>query len=148
MKETLNANAQAVLEAVRSSHNHPTALEIYEAVRKVRPRIGVASVYRILHSLAQQGLIRELGRSDEACRYDGHIERHDHAICTTCGALLDLPVDVRLSEEALRMAAQAAGIELHSHEVRLYGQCAACRQKAQTEQVRRREPPPEAAELE
>ncbi|WP_376796897.1 Fur family transcriptional regulator [Thermogemmatispora sp.] len=133
MKETLNANAQAVLEVVRNSHNHPTALEVYEAVRKVRPRIGVASVYRILHSLAQQGLIRELGRSDEACRYDGHTERHDHAICTACGALLDLPAEVRLSEEALRSAAQTVGIELHSHEVRLYGLCSACRRRLQTE---------------
>jgi Fur family peroxide stress response transcriptional regulator len=135
MKEHLNANAQAVLEVVRSSHNHPTALEVYEAVRKLRPRIGVASVYRILHSLAEQGLIRELGRSDEACRYDGHIERHDHAICTTCGALLDLPVDVLLSEEALQAAARAAGIELQSHEVRLYGQCATCREQLRADKA-------------
>jgi Fur family peroxide stress response transcriptional regulator len=129
MKETLNANAQAVLEVVRNSHTHPTALEVYEAVRRVRPRIGVASVYRILHSLAEQGLIREIGRTEEACRYDGHIERHDHAICTTCGALLDLPVDVLLPTEALQSAADAAGIELQSHEVRLYGECTSCRQR-------------------
>ena len=57
MKETMNANARAVLEAVRAGENHPTAQGVYEAVRSVRPQIGLATVYRILHQLAEQGLI-------------------------------------------------------------------------------------------
>ncbi len=126
LKEKLNANAQAVLDVVQAKQNHPTALEIYEVVRRVRPRIGLASVYRILHHLAEQGYIRELGRSEESCRYDGQTSRHDHAVCTNCGALLDLPVEIAMSQEALEHAARAVGIELGSHEVRLYGRCPSC----------------------
>jgi len=48
-KETLNTNAQAVLDVVRSITTHPTALEVYQLVKLVRPRMGLASVYRILH---------------------------------------------------------------------------------------------------
>ncbi len=126
MKEKLNANAQAVLEAVRSTENHPTALEVYEAVKRERPRIGLASVYRILHHLVEQEYIRELDLGDESSRYDGRTSRHDHAICRSCGMLLDLPVEVILSQHALQDAARAAGIELESHEVRLYGLCTSC----------------------
>jgi Fur family transcriptional regulator, peroxide stress response regulator len=129
MKEKLTSNAQAVLDIVREAHNHPTALEIYEAIKRMRPHVGLASVYRILHQLAEQHYINELGRSDESCRYDGNISRHDHAVCTNCGALLDLPIEIALPEEVLQVAAQAAGIELGSHEVRLYGRCASCQKR-------------------
>ena len=131
MKEKLNANAQAVLHAVENTNTHPTAAEIYDRVRQERPGIGLASVYRILHNLVSQGCIRELHHSDDTCRYDAHIERHDHAICTACGALLDIPMDLPLAQEVLQKAALATGIELTSHEIRLYGLCPACQaQKA------------------
>ena len=55
MKGTLNTNAQAVLDVVKGANSHPTASDVYEAVRKTRPRIGLASVYRILHMLVEQG---------------------------------------------------------------------------------------------
>ncbi|HYU74713.1 MAG TPA: transcriptional repressor, partial [Ktedonobacteraceae bacterium] len=80
MEETLNTNARAILDVLRASEKHPTALEVYEEVRRVRPRIGLATVYRLLHQLTEQGLIKELGRNDECCRYDGRTNRHDHAI--------------------------------------------------------------------
>ena len=129
MDETLNTNARAILDIVQTAENHPTALEVYERVRRVRPRIGLATVYRVLHQLTEQGRIKELGRDTEGCRYDAHTERHDHAICIECGALLDIPLDVRVSDEALEAAAQAAGVVLSSHEVRIYGLCAACKAK-------------------
>ena len=126
MKEKLNSNAQAVLDIVWATENHPTALEVYEAVKRVRPRMGLASVYRILHHLVEQEYIKEVGRGEERSRYDGNVSRHDHAVCTTCGALLDVPVEITVPEEILQAAAQATGIKLGSHEVRLYGRCSSC----------------------
>ena len=125
MQEILNTNARAVLDILQSTTSHPTALDIYEAVRRVRPRIGLATVYRILHQLTEQGFIKELG-GNECSRYDARTARHDHAICTACGALLDIPVEIGISNETLQTAAQAAGIELGAYEVRLYGRCSAC----------------------
>lgn len=134
MEETLNVNARAIFESVRGMGNHPTAIEVFERVKSVRPRIGLATVYRVLHQLAELGLIIELGRDADSCRYDAHIERHDHAICTNCGKLLDIPEEVRVSHEALQTAARAAGVTLISHEVRIYGQCASCKEKAQAKE--------------
>lgn len=128
-QEKLNSNAQAVLDIARAAQNHPTALEIYEAVKRVRPRIGLASVYRILHHLVEQGYIKVVGRNDESYRYDGNVSRHDHAVCTVCGALLDVPIEVAVPEEALQRAARATGIELGSHEVMLYGLCSSCQKR-------------------
>ncbi len=127
MQDTLHTNARAVLDMLRAAKNHPTALDVYEAVRRTRPRIGLATVYRILHQLTQQGLIKELGHRDDCMRYDAQTQRHDHAVCTECGALLDIPMDVGVPGELLQAAAEAAGIELDTYELRIYGRCSACR---------------------
>jgi Fe2+ or Zn2+ uptake regulation protein len=126
MGGTLNANAQAVLDVVRQMANHPTAAEVYRTVTDVRPHMGLASVYRILHRLAEQGYIRELHLGDESCRYDARMERHDHAVCADCGVLLDIPFNLVLPEETLRAVAQAVDLELFSHELRIYGRCSGC----------------------
>ncbi len=128
MKETLTGNAQAVLDVVRTLGNHPTAQEIYDEVRHTRPNIGLASVYRILHALTEQEIIREIGRNEES-RYDGQVARHDHAVCTECGTLIDLANDIVLTKEHLQTVARATGIELESHEVRLYGKCTPCQMR-------------------
>jgi len=132
MEYTLNTNAHAVLDVLRASQQHPTALEVYESVRHVRPRIGLATIYRILHQLTEQGLIKELEYASGGARYDAHIHRHDHAICTGCGALLDIPIDIQLPGEALEAAARAAGIELGTHELRIYGLCTSCQSRRNT----------------
>ncbi len=67
-----------------------------------------------------------MGQAGDSSRYDACTYRHDHAICTECGALLDIPLEIQLSMEELRAAAQATGLELGSHEVRIYGRCTAC----------------------
>jgi Fur family peroxide stress response transcriptional regulator len=126
MEDLLNTNARAVLNVLQSSQNHPTTLDVYETVRRVRPRIGLATVYRILHQLTEQGLIKELEYGSGCSRYDACTHRHDHAICTECGALLNVPVDIQLSNEALQAAARSTGFELGSHEVRIYGRCTTC----------------------
>jgi Fe2+ or Zn2+ uptake regulation protein len=130
MKGTLNTNAQAVLDVVKGAYNHPTASDVYEAVRERRPHMGLASVYRILHMLVEQGRIKEVRNNDETCRYDARIDRHDHAVCTKCGQLIDMPVEVSIPQDILVSAAKSAGILLSSYELRIYGLCPTCSQTA------------------
>jgi Fe2+ or Zn2+ uptake regulation protein len=135
MEDILNANARAVLEVLRKSGRHPTAQEVYDEVRQVRPRIGLATVYRILHQLAEQGVIKVWGYGSESARYDACTHRHDHACCTVCGALLDVPVEIHMSRAELEKAALATGLEMGSHEVRIYGRCQDCQKQTRTTQT-------------
>jgi len=130
MEEILTANARAVLNVLRESERHPTAQEVYDRVRLTRPRIGLATVYRILGQLERQGMIKVWGYGSERARYDARTHRHDHAYCTTCGVLLDIPVEIVLPRETLEQAARAAGIVMGSHEIRMYGQCRACQARS------------------
>jgi Fur family transcriptional regulator, peroxide stress response regulator len=129
MEDLLSANARAVLEVLRASKSHPTAQEVYDEVRHVRRGIGIATVYRILRQLAEQDMIKVWGSGSGSARYDACTHQHDHAFCTECGTLLDVPVAIELSLEALAEAARATSIEMSSYEVRIYGCCNSCQER-------------------
>jgi len=79
-------------------------LLLYASKLIMRLSIGLATVYRILHQLTAQGLIKELEYDSGCSRYDSCIRRHNHAFGTEGGALRDVPQDVQLSTKALQIA--------------------------------------------
>jgi Fe2+ or Zn2+ uptake regulation protein len=119
------AQRAAVLAAVRQSESHLTAGEIFEHVRRRDPHIGYGTVYRTLHLLAEHGLIQELTFADQASRYDGRVERHDHVHCQACGVLLDVDVPVALM--AMHVASEQSGFDIDSHHTVFLGTCPSCR---------------------
>jgi len=78
-----------ILEYLRSVKTHPTAEMVYAAVKKDLPTISLATVYRNLNLLAEQGKILKLEIGGEF-RFDGDMCSHVHAVCTKCGKLEDL----------------------------------------------------------
>ena len=114
-----------ILEEVRVSDGHLTAGEIFERVRRRDSRIGYGTVYRTLHLLAEHGLIQELTFADQASRYDGRVERHDHVQCLRCGVLLDVDVPVALI--ARHVASEQSGFDVTSHHTVFSGVCPKCR---------------------
>jgi len=85
----LTPQREVVLRVVRESAEHLTAAEIYAAARRIRPSLSYATVYNSLRYLKEAGLVREITFGNGASRYDRETARHDHALCTRCGALLD-----------------------------------------------------------
>ncbi|MGE3268146.1 MAG: Fur family transcriptional regulator [Chloroflexota bacterium] len=115
---------QAILDAVRASHDHPRAADIYERVRAVQPGIAFATVYNALHALADHGVILQLSFGDHASRFDGRVDRHDHVLCTRCGNLVDA-VAPPPPDMVLRAAAET-GFAIHGYHTQLLGVCAEC----------------------
>jgi Fe2+ or Zn2+ uptake regulation protein len=115
---------RAVLEAIAACSSHPTAAEIFVRVRQIRPGIAHATVYNALHALVQQGQVLQLSFGDGASRYDRRTDRHDHALCLDCGALVDVPA--ARPSRAARRAAEASGFVLHGQHTQFYGRCPTC----------------------
>jgi hypothetical protein len=74
------AQRAMVLTEVKAAEGHPTAGEIFARVRRKDPKVAYGTVYRSLHLLARHGLIQELTFADQASRYDGRVDRHDHDV--------------------------------------------------------------------
>ena len=122
----LTKQRHAVLRVIRESSTHLTANEVFEESRRILPGISFATVYNSLRYLKQEGLIGEVRFGADAARYDRRLSRHDHALCTSCGKLVDLelPIPNALIEEAsARSKFRDASIELT-----LRGLCPECDQ--------------------
>ena len=113
-----------VLEIVQSTMDHPTAAWVHRQARRRLPRISLATVYRNLKRLAEQGLIREIQAAGSASRFDGNTGRHYHVRCLGCGRVNDLPmsVDLRLEERAGR----TINYRILGHQVEFLGLCPLC----------------------
>lgn len=120
----LTRQRDAVLRAVRESPGHLTAAEIFEAARAILPGLSYATVYNSLRHLKGIGLIAEVTFGSGASRYDKVTSRHDHALCTQCGALVDF--DLPPSADFVRAAARRCAFTPHSVHVTLLGTCRDC----------------------
>jgi len=114
-----------VLDVLRGGDAHPTAAEVFAAARKMMPSISYATVYNSLRYLREAGLVREVAFGNGASRYDRETDRHDHAICSRCGMLVDfdLPGTVAL----MRSAARSSRFKAESVHLTLVGLCPECR---------------------
>lgn len=113
-----------VLDAVRQSYNHPTADEIYNAVREQDDKISRGTVYRNLNLLADAGEILSI-KTPGGSRFDRTIEPHAHIICTSCSRVIDvpLPFDAQLDAKA----SEQIGWHVTSHYTIFEGLCPDCR---------------------
>jgi Fe2+ or Zn2+ uptake regulation protein len=81
---------EQVFKALQGDHTHPFAHEIYQRVHKKLPRISLATVYRNLHGLVDEGKIRTLLLDAQGARFDPETSQHDHFVCERCGRVVDL----------------------------------------------------------
>lgn len=113
----------AVLEYLCSTPTHPTAEEVGAVVNRAEPTTSRASVYNVLHSLTDSGLVEELVFDDAVARYDANLGPHHHFICDVCAAVHDVPADALPPLPKKRLA---TGHAVERVEVTLRGLCPAC----------------------
>ena len=113
----------AVLEYLMATPRHPTAEEVEAGVNRVVPTASRASVYNVLHSLKESGLIDELVLDDAVARYDANLDRHHHFICRACRAVEDVPWETFKEAPRPRLA---DGHTVEDFTVTLRGVCPRC----------------------
>jgi len=120
----LTPQRAAVLGAIRESDGHLTAAEVFEAARRRLPSISYATVYNSLRFLTEAGMVREINQGKGSSRYDRETRRHDHAVCTRCGKLVDFDLPATLA--LMRAAARRSRFRPESVHLTLTGICPEC----------------------
>ena len=103
-----------------------SAQEIYGELRARGDRVGLATVYRALQAMVDDGEVDVLRAADgeqsfRRCATTGH---HHHLVCRGCGLTVELddpPVERWVSEVARQHAFSAV-----EHHVEIFGSCADC----------------------
>ena len=123
--DKLTRQREAVLQVIREREDHPTANDIFEAARRRLPGISYATVYNSLRFLKEAGLVHEIKFGDSASRYDRETDRHDHALCSQCGKLVDF--DLPQAAALMNAAARRSKFKAESVHLTLKGVCPDCR---------------------
>ena len=121
----LTEQRAAVYEYLSGVGHHPTAEEVFLAVKSKVPRISLATVYKNLEALVQCGAVSKLTYGDASARYDIRTDHHYHTRCLSCGKIWDL--DAKEGAELMKKIKPQAGFEVQDYRLELLGRCRECR---------------------
>ncbi|MGE5136626.1 MAG: Fur family transcriptional regulator [Gemmatimonadota bacterium] len=118
--------AEALAAVLATLPGFWSAQQIHGELRRRGERIGLATVYRHLQVLSENGTIdtiRDAGGEAlyRRCRSESH---HHHLICRSCGTSVE--VEGRAVEKWAEQVAAEAGFTAVDHTVELFGLCPAC----------------------
>lgn len=129
MQLRMTNQREIILRELRKSKRHLSADELYDIVKKVMPRISLATVYRNLEILSEAGLIGKLEISGRQKRFDYEVSDHDHIYCIVCHRVDNLTIE-RKSVDSEKLGA-GAGYSITGYRVEIVGICPEC-QKNET----------------
>ena len=116
-----------ILSELRMVKTHPTADELYTQVRTRLPRVSLATVYRNLEWLSEQGLAKKIEVGGRQKRFDGDISDHYHVRCQKCGRVSDIEMDVLENLEGC--ISGSCGFTVTGHRLEFTGLCSECTQR-------------------
>jgi Fur family ferric uptake transcriptional regulator len=112
----------AILNAIVAAARPMSPQEILGAAAEDAPTLGIATVYRTIRMLLDEGAVRGVELPGEPARYEAaDLGHHHHFKCTAC----DRVFDVQECAADLRKLIPP-GFTLQDHEITLYGRCAEC----------------------
>ena len=120
---------KAVIAFIISSHDHPSAEMIYQALLPEFPNMSLATVYNNLKVLIDEGFVSELKvRNDTTTYYDFMGHQHLNVICEKCGRIADMDLDL---PDVQQEAAEQTGYQITKSQMVVYGICPECAQQKQ-----------------
>ncbi len=118
---------QAVFEVIIERTDHPTAEQVYGAVRDQLPQISRMTVHRILGTFVSLGLVAKTCHPGSAARFDPRVCQHHHLVCLGCGRIIDVE-DPRLNELPWPEVSPNE-FQIEDYHVHFRGLCARCLRK-------------------
>lgn len=127
---------EAILNVLSNTYKHLSAEEVYMAVHKVQPNVGLTTVYRTLELLVQMGLVFKFDFGDGRARYElsegpKGTRHHHHLVCTSCGRVVDytdfIDEEVELLNQTEKGLSKKYNFEITNHLIQFYGLCDGCR---------------------
>ncbi|MBK0418672.1 transcriptional repressor [Leucobacter sp. CSA1] len=121
---------EAVRAALAEARGFVSAQQLHQTLREDGSTIGLATVYRALSSLAENGDADSIQSPEgenlfRSCATEGH---HHHLVCRSCGDTRELEAAV-VEEWSRRVGAEHGFAEIE-HVVDLFGLCERCRARA------------------
>ena len=85
----------AIMRYLRENKTHPTADEVYEALKNQIPTLSKTTVYNTLKLFVENGAAIYVAIDEKNARFDGDVEPHAHFRCKKCGCIIDVTMDIK-----------------------------------------------------
>ena len=79
----------AILDALLSLNNHPTADQVALFVRKNNPGIATGTIYHVLDTFVEHGIIKRVKTDEGYKRFDPMLTPHHHIYCSATDKIAD-----------------------------------------------------------
>ena len=79
----------AIYKELVNSKEHPSAVMIYERIKKYYPNISLDTVNRTLITFSEIGLVQIIEGRGDPKRFDPNLHQHHHFRCIRCGRIID-----------------------------------------------------------
>ena len=116
----------AIRETLAEAGRPLSPQEILTAAHAQVPGLGIATVYRTLKALVEEGVLEPVELPGQGTRYElAHRPHHHHFQCRACQRVFDIhgcPGDLS--------ALAPPGFLVETHEINLYGLCGDCKVRA------------------
>lgn len=134
MQLRMTNQREIILRELIANKEHLTADELYDIVKKVMPRISLATVYRNLEILSEAGIIGKLEISGRQKRFDYDVSNHDHIYCALCHRVDNLQIE----RESLKAEdiSETAGYSVTGYRLEFVGICPACQIKENNKEIK------------
>ena len=116
----------AVADILSRTDEFRSAQQIHAALEAEGTKVGLATVYRNLQTLAESGVVDQVRSAEgevlyRACEKQEH---HHHIVCRSCGYTVEV-AGGELEKWIQRVSAQQ-GFSQMEHTAEFFGLCAAC----------------------
>lgn len=113
---------ESILQAFKKQNRPLTIQEALEEADKSNPGLGVATVYRNINRMVEEGILRSVELLDNVSRYElSGLTHHHHFHCDVCDKVFDFHSCLENIETLA-----PNGFVVKTHEIILNGICSAC----------------------
>ncbi len=120
----MSGKRRIILQVLDETRDHPSVEEIYRRVTEHDRRISMATVYRLINFLAQEGIFVRLELGDGKSRYEQAAgEHHEHLVDIETGAVLEFREPG--IEDLIQTAAARLGYRVVEYHLELFAQSGA-----------------------
>ncbi len=89
-KPRYSRQRDAILEILKNDDGHIEAPEIHRRLRKIHPKLSLATVYRNLAQLESLKKISSIKNDSNINFFEIYREPHHHFVCEKCGGIQNL----------------------------------------------------------
>lgn len=116
---------EAIQTALAHCHEHPSAEWLYQQLKPQYPDLSLATVYRNLREMVEQGDAVCVGTLEGKERFDICHHPHAHLLCRGCGEVVDIELEGSL-DVSCKETETGYAVTIDPYGVKFMGLCSRC----------------------